>query len=74
MVRTLKRSDRITQVQQRLLTKVEAANYLRVSENTFNRRFSKIIPVVVLDDMQKDPLYDIRDLDILIDKSKGYLP
>lgn len=74
MARTLKREDRIRPPEQRLFFKVEAANYLRVSENTFKKRFSKVIPVVVFDDEQADPLYDKNDLDALIEKSKGLLP
>lgn len=69
-----KRADRIAPLEPRLLTKVEATNYLRVRESTFTERFKDKLQVVVLDDKQKHPLYDIRDLDELIDKNKGYLP
>ncbi|HEX2868638.1 MAG TPA: hypothetical protein VHO03_16480 [Ignavibacteriales bacterium] len=72
--RRLRRGDRIAKIGPRLFTQVEAANYLRVKPEVFKKRFAKLIPVVVLDEFQMAPLWDVEDLDKFIDENKGMLP
>jgi hypothetical protein len=70
----IKKSERFNKATQRLYCMAAAANYLQIGENSFHDRFVKTnkIPVVILDDKESDPLYDIDDLDEHISKNKKW--
>ncbi|MCA0388517.1 MAG: helix-turn-helix domain-containing protein [Bacteroidetes bacterium] len=61
-------------IEKQLLTMEEAANLLKVSRNTFMKRFveTKEIRVVFLDEHQDHFLFWIRDIEDLISKKAKY--
>lgn len=64
-------------IEKQLLTMEEAANLLKVSRNTFMKRFveTKEIRVVFLDEHQDHFLFWIRDIeDLIAKKAKFWTP